>query len=85
MKLNWMNDCFSPAEMEVLCADMVEANIRFQSSRISKDASEEDIKMRERRIKDLQANLADLRTALKNAKGVVSMESSFLFETVHPA
>ena len=55
---------FSAVDALELIARMIHIKIRFHEERIGQDSSEEDIKFRESKIKQLQKELSQLRTAV---------------------
>jgi hypothetical protein len=65
---------YSGSEALELVTSMYLQKIRFHESKISHADSEEDIKRREEKIKQLQINLHDLRTSL-NSKSKVHLHA----------
>lgn len=66
MKLELINGDFSQAETINLITQMYQVKIKFHEDKVKNSHNEEDIKMRERKIKLLQNNLADARVQIKN-------------------
>ena len=64
MNLQLIKGRFSKEEGIELLTQMVQVKIRFHEQKISKSHDEADIKMREKRIKQLQQDLQEARTAL---------------------
>lgn len=64
MKIQLIKGSFSNADAMDLLNNLVSAKIRFHESRIEKSLNEEDIKMRESRIKELQRDLHEARKKL---------------------
>jgi hypothetical protein len=65
---------YSGTEALELVASMYLQKIRFHESKISQSDSEEDIKHREEKIKQLQINLRDLQTSI-NSKSKVHLHA----------
>ncbi len=75
MEINLINGTFQPGEAAELLTELVNTKIRFHEKRIHASGNnEEDIKMREKRIIDLQRQLSAVRQYLKTetAPGPVS-------------
>lgn len=66
MKLELINGDFNQAETIDLITQMYQVKIKFHEDKVKNSHNEEDIKMRERKIKLLQNNLADARVHIKN-------------------
>lgn len=64
MKIQLVKGSYSNADAMDLLSNLVNAKIRFHESRIENSHNEEDIKMRESRIKDLQRDLHEVRKKL---------------------
>ena len=56
---------FSTKEAIELVTQMVHVKIKFQESKIQNASSEEDIKMRESRIKQLQKDLYEMKNVIE--------------------
>lgn len=54
MNIQLLNGHFSSSEAIDLLAQFVQVKVRFHENKIEKSQNEEDIKMREKRIKQLQ-------------------------------
>ena len=54
---------------------MIDVKIKFQEDKIKHTDNEEDIKMRESRIKQLQKDLYEARNYIEHQKGLVSIHS----------
>ena len=61
MNIQLLNGQFSAQDALNLLTQMVYVKIQFHESKISQSDNEEDIKVREKRIKDLQRELYDVR------------------------
>ncbi|WP_229312015.1 hypothetical protein [Larkinella punicea] len=66
---------FSAQDSIQLLTEMVHVKIKYHESKIGSNSSEEDVKMREKRIKTLQKDLFDLRQAIQSSSGPVSIDS----------
>jgi hypothetical protein len=74
MDFQLINGGFSREEAYHLLAELVAVKIRFHQAKISAADNEEDIKMREGRIKGLQERLEKFHAELKNMGGYVHLE-----------
>lgn len=61
---NLIQGAFAPAELLQIITEMVEVKIRFHQSKIEAEDNPEDVEMRERRIRQLQEELHQLRQSL---------------------
>lgn len=61
MNIQLLKGHFSSEEAAELITQMVHVKIKFHESKISSDASEEDVKYRESRIKELQRDLYEFK------------------------
>lgn len=64
MELQLIEGVFNRGEILDLVARMVEVKIRYHEEKIEKSAGEDDIKMREKKIKQLQEELFQCRQTL---------------------
>jgi hypothetical protein len=64
-----------------LITQMVRIKIQFHEERIQKDSNEEDVKIRESRIKRLQQDLFDLRKELQTKEKSIALETTIY---IHP-
>lgn len=65
MELTLINGQFSASDATDILTEMIKVKIRFHENKISSSCSQEDIKMRENKIKFLQKELANLRKQIK--------------------
>ncbi|MGL2965830.1 hypothetical protein [Flavobacterium sp. XGLA_31] len=65
MKLQLIDGAFSPTETLELLTQLYQVKIKFHEEKVKNSANEEDIKMRERKIKLLQKNLDEARAFIK--------------------
>jgi len=66
MKLKLIDGDFSPTETIDIITQLVQVKIKFHEEKVRNSFNEEDIKMRELKIKRLQNNLADARAYIKS-------------------
>jgi len=76
MNIKLIKGHFSAADSLELIDNIIRQKIKFQENKIQQNSSEEDIKMREKRIKELQDNLAELRTYLSNSSNNITLDCS---------
>lgn len=75
MHITLIQGTYTPTEAIDLVTGLVGEKIKFQEEKIGKSSNEEDIKMRERRIKDLQNELAQVRKSIREHKQYVELKS----------
>ncbi|MFN8347742.1 MAG: hypothetical protein U0X91_22245 [Spirosomataceae bacterium] len=68
MDIQILKGHFSSSEAIAILAQMVQIKVRFHESRIEKSQNEEDIKMREARIKQLQRDFFEAKQRLLKQK-----------------
>ncbi|NBU80634.1 MAG: hypothetical protein EBS55_03160 [Flavobacteriaceae bacterium] len=66
MELKLIDGDFNQIETIDLLTQLYQVKIKFHEEKVKNSLNEEDIKMRERKIKSLQNNLAEARTYIKN-------------------
>ena len=76
MELQLIQGQFSPQEALSLLREMVDVKIKFHERKIATAASEEDIKFREKRIKDLQAEWQQFQTQLQQNERSISLKAA---------
>ncbi|MBB3837462.1 hypothetical protein FHS57_001456 [Runella defluvii] len=64
MNIQLLNGHFSSLEAIDLLAQFVQVKVRFHENKIEKSQNEEDIKMREKRIKQLQQDFFEAKQQL---------------------
>lgn len=64
MNIQLLNGHFSSSEAIDLLAQFVQVKVRFHENKIEKSQNEEDIKMREKRIKQLQQDFFETKQQL---------------------
>ncbi|TFF33325.1 hypothetical protein [Mucilaginibacter psychrotolerans] len=75
MDIQLIEGQFSGAEALDLLTAMIHVKIRFHENKISRQSSEQDIKSRERRIKQLQKDLFEIRAFISKKGGDVTLKS----------
>jgi Spy/CpxP family protein refolding chaperone len=66
MELKLIDGDFNQIETIDLLTQLYQVKIKFHEEKVKNSHNEEDIKMREQKIKYLQNNLAEARTYIKN-------------------
>jgi hypothetical protein len=77
-KLDLLRGHYTRREALDLLTQLIHVKIRFHESRITQDILEEDLKMREKRIRELQRDLYEAGKLLEKLDGHVSLEASIL-------
>ena len=76
MKLKLIDGIFSPSETLELLTRLYQVKIKFYEEKAKNNANEEDIKMREHKIKSLQKSLEETRVYIKRENKHFHLESS---------
>ncbi len=76
MELHLIDGQFSATDAISIVTQLIEVKIKYQENKIKSSHHEEDIKMRERKIKTLQKELADSRVYIQNQIGDISIKST---------
>lgn len=71
MKIKFLNGSFDQADAIRIITSMIEVKIKFHEDKIHSSSAEEDIKMRENRIRLLQQDLQDFRSQLNGREKVI--------------
>lgn len=79
-KTELINGSFSKEDALELVTGIITLKINHHEKMIHRTANEEDIKMRENRIRKLQADLAAFREELSQKEEPVSLAASLLIE-----
>ncbi|GAB3176093.1 hypothetical protein [Telluribacter humicola] len=66
MQIQLINGQFGSGEATELIPRMTNVKIKYHEEKIRKDSSEEDIKMREARIRELQKELYEVRKYIEH-------------------
>lgn len=77
MKLQLIKGKFSQTEALDILTRMIHLKIKFHENKIEKSQNEEDIKMRERRIKQLQKEFYEAKKIILSGQKYCELESSF--------
>jgi len=80
MNIQLIHGQFSAQEAIDIITRMVHVKIRFQEDKINAHTSEEDIKMREMRIKQLQKELFEVRKFVDSKTDGVKINSTINIE-----
>ncbi|MBI1267796.1 MAG: hypothetical protein GC193_10250 [Cryomorphaceae bacterium] len=80
MKIEIIKGAYSSADAAELLIRIVDAKIKFHEGKINASDNEEDIKMRENRIRKLQQDLHEVRQYLKNADGRINLQSDLIID-----
>jgi len=75
MKIHLIKGQFSAQDGLDIITKMIDLKIKFQEGKIESSHSEEDIKMRETRIKALQKELYESRKFIESNGDKISIES----------
>ena len=78
MNLNLIHGQFSSKDAIDIITQMTQVKIKYHEDKIHHTNNEEDIKMREQRIKKLQDNLAVARKHIENKAGVISLHCEII-------
>ncbi len=76
MKIQLIEGNFDPKDAVEILTKMIHVKIKFQEDKINQAAKEEDINMREARIKKLQKDLFDIRKYIESQSGKITIQSS---------
>lgn len=75
MNIQLLKGQFSKADALDLITQMIHVKIHYHEDKIKRASTEEDIKMRESRIKQLQKDLYELRKAMEEGKSKINLDS----------
>lgn len=75
MKLQLIDGNFNQAETIDLLTQLFQVKIKFHEEKVKNGHNEEDIKMRERKIKFLQNNLAEARAYIQSQSKYFHIDS----------
>ena len=75
MNIQLIKGQFSANEAIDIITKMVQVKIQFQENKINALSDEEDIKMREKRIKQLQKELDEVRTLITKKNTNIGIEA----------
>ena len=75
MNMQLIQGQFNTSDAIDIITQMVKVKIKFQEEKIQHSINEEDIKMREAKIKTLQKNLFETRKYIEQAGSYISIKS----------
>ncbi|MFN8777452.1 MAG: hypothetical protein ACK5XV_11865 [Flavobacteriales bacterium] len=75
MTIQLINGHFTPRESLDLITRMIHVKISYHEEKIREATTEEDVKMREKRIRELQRDLFEIRQQLQSREGFVDLAS----------
>jgi len=78
MNLQLINGSFSKQEALELITQMVHVKIKFQENKIQHSSNEEDIKMRESKIKQLQKDLYEIKKEIDKEVEFIDIHSEII-------
>jgi hypothetical protein len=76
MKIQLIEGNFDAKDALDILTKMIHVKIKFQEDKINESSSEEDINMRETRIKRLQKSLFEIRQHIESKDGKIMIDSS---------
>ena len=82
MKIQLIKGAFSKNDTEKLLVDLIDIKIKFHENKILATDNEEDIKMREKRIKELQKNLSEVKSLIHSMNKECEIESEILIQFI---
>ncbi|MEO6916140.1 MAG: hypothetical protein ABI151_11185 [Chitinophagaceae bacterium] len=75
MNLQLISGQFSSQEAIDIITKMVQVKIKFHEDKVYSESNEDDMKMREKRIKQLQKELFEIRNYIADKKEKLEMNS----------
>lgn len=78
MKINILNGNFSRKDTLELITKMIHVKVKFHEEKIASSQTEEDVKMRENRIKQLQKELYEVRNYIDTGKGNINLTGEII-------
>jgi len=76
MNIQLIHGQFSTKDAIEIISQMVHIKVKFQEDKIHQSSSEEEIKMRETRIKQLQNDLFNMRKLVEQSGTTINIESA---------
>lgn len=76
MKIDLIKGLYATNDAISIITKMIDVKIKFQEEKIKNSDYEEDIKMRENRIKSLQNDLFESRKLMKMSGDTITLESA---------
>ncbi len=80
MKIQLIQGQFSSKDAIDIIAQMIHVKIKFHEGKIAQHANEEDIKMRERRIKELQKDLFEVRKYINQCYETININAEIFLQ-----
>lgn len=80
MKITLLKGSFDAMDLQNVLTEMIHVKIRYHESKIEQSDGEETIKMREKRVIELQKDLYELRKYIQKSNGLVSAEAEINIE-----
>lgn len=81
MKIHLIKGQFTGKDALSIITKMIDVKIKFQEEKIKNSDNEEDVKMRETRIKSLQKELYESRKLIESKGDAISLESEITLES----
>ena len=78
MNIQLLQGSFSNSEGIELLTQLIQVKIKFHENKIHNTHNEEDIKMREKRIRQLQDDLKKVRDYIQSNGNIIALESTIL-------
>jgi hypothetical protein len=78
MKIQLIEGHFNAKDAIEIITQMIHVKIKFHENKIDNSNQEEDVKMREKKIHQLQKNLFEVRKEIESKEGKVSINSEIL-------
>jgi hypothetical protein len=75
MNIQLIQGNFSAKDALEIITQMIHVKIKFHENKISHNSNEEDIKVRETKIKRLQKDLYDIRNFIEYGGGKINLQS----------
>ena len=76
MELHLIDGQFNAADAIAILTQLAEVKIKYHENKVKTSHNEEDIKMRERKIKNLQKELAASREHIQKQKNSITINST---------
>ncbi len=80
MKIQLIEGNFNSKDALEILTNMIHVKIKYHENKINEISNEEDINMRETRIKRLQKDLFEIRNHIENKNGKITIQSSINIE-----
>jgi len=75
MNIQLIQGNFNATDALEIITQMIHIKIKFHENKISQSSNEEDIKVRETKIKRLQKDLDDIRNFIGSSDGKINLQS----------